>query len=636
MRLRRVKVKTIHSCAAGFALLLAIAALGPGAPVVEAQSPANAEANIIRVAPSGNDTPGCGSAAMPCRSIAFAVNQAASGDEIRVAAGTYQNTGPDAACAFLIDAVICINSKSLTLRGGFSTSNWSSPNPSANPTIIDGQNTYRGITTFRANRLTMEGFIIQNGRAVPEPGDPNAFGGGMSAIESVLTLRDMVFRNNQVIGPNTGSDRGGAGAGGALAIRSSPSGTSSTLERVTFENNTSQGGTSPGRGGFAFGAVFIYASNVNITNCTFTGNRALAGSGGSGIGGDGLRADALGGAIALEGGTVAVLSGVQANNNEVVGGNGSQYGGGAFGAGLMSEDSTFTVVDSQFRSNVARGGNGSADGGLAGGGGILAFNSSARIERVQVIANRLFGGNASSGGTAGTGGGGGLYLWRGQPDAPSVNEVINTIVADNSLEMGQGRNVGGGGGGIQVQGLTANLNHVTLARNRLGPGLVVGQALVVVQAPGVSATTANLSHSIVANHTAETSGATAVVVLQGNTLNMNRVLFAGNTSNLNTNSVPLPPGAINGLNTVINAGSAGFTSPGAPNYDYRIAPNSPAVDQAIGSGTSHDFEMQSRPNGQAPDLGADELGTNEPPPPPSPPPDPADLTEKVYIPIATR
>ena len=633
MQPKKAKAGAAHRRVGALVAALATAAFGLSAPVTEAQEPANVEASIIRVAPSGSDAPGCGSAAMPCRSIAFAVNQAAPGGEIRVAAGTYQNTGPDPACSFLIDAVVCVNSKPLTLRGGFSTGNWSSPDPSANPTIIDGQNTYRGVNVVRANRLTMEGFIIQNGRAVPDPGDPNAFGGGMSTIESVITLRDMVFRNNRVIGPDTGSDRGGAGAGGALAIRSSPAGVSSTLERVTFENNTSSGGASSGRGGFAFGAVFVYASHVNITDCTFTGNRALAGNGGSGIGGDGLRADALGGAIALEYGAVAILSGVRANNNEVVGGNGSQYGGGGFGGGLMSEDASVTIVDSEFKSNVVRGGNGSADGGMAGGGGILAFNSSARIERVQVIANRLIGGNASSGGTAGTGGGGGLYLWRGRPDAPSVNEVVNTIVADNVLEMGQGRNVGGGGGGIQVQGLTANLTHLTLARNRLGSGLVVGQAIVVLRAPDVSAATANLSHSIIANHTAETSGATAVVVLQGNTLNMNRVLFAGNTSNLNTNSVPLPPGAINGLNTVINASSAGFASPGAPNYDYRITPGSPAVDQAAGSGTPYDFEMQSRPSGQAPDLGADELGTNEPPPPP---PDLSQLTEKVYIPIATR
>lgn len=610
------------------------ASLVPAAPNAGAQSPNSADANIIRVAPSGNDTGSCGSEATPCRTIAFAVNKATAGDEIRVAAGTYTDTGPDSACSFLIDAVVCVNGKPLTLRGGFSTGNWSSPNPIAHPTIIDGQNLYRGVNVVRVNRLTMEGFTIQNGRAQgPEGSDPNTFGGGMSVLEGVVTLRDMVFKNNQAIGQDNPSGSGGAASGSALTIRSAPAGAASTLERVTFENNTSRGGGGANRGGFAFGAVFIYQSAVNISSSTFTGNRALAGSGGSGIGDDRLRADALGGAIALEGGTVATLSGIRVNNNEVVGGNGAQYGGGGFGGGLMVEDSSATVVDSEFKSNVVRGGNGSADGGMAGGGGILVYNSSARIERVQVIANRLFGGNAGSGGTAGTGGGGGLYLWRGRPDAPSMNEVVNAIVADNVLEMGQGRNVGGGGGGIQVQGLTANLTHLTLARNRLGSGLVVGQAIVVVQAPGVSSSTANLSHSIVADHTAETSGATAVVVLQGNTLNMNRVLFAGNTSNLNTNSVPLPPGTINGLNTVINAGSAGFASPGAPNYDYRIAPNSPATDQAIGSGVPHDFELQSRPSGRHADLGADELGTIEPPPPT---PEPSQLTQKVYTPITTR
>lgn len=568
---------------------------------------------------------------MPCKSIAYAVVKAAANDEIRVAAGTYTDTGPDGACSFLLNAVVCINNKPLTLRGGYTISNWSSSNPTANPTIIDGQNLYRGVNVVLTDRLTMEGFIIQNGRAGPEAGDPNAFGGGMTVIQSAVTLRNMIFKDNQVFGQNTNTDAGGAGSGAGLAIRQGYG--KSVLERVTFENNTSRGGNGANRGGFAFGALFIYQSDVDILSSIFTGNRALAGkSGGSGIDSNGQRADALGGAIALEGGTVALLSGVRVHNNEVIGGEGAQYGGSGFGGGLMVEDSSATVVDSEFKLNVVRGGNGSTDGGMAGGGGILSFNSSARIERVQIIANRLFGGNASSG-TAGAIGGGGLYLWRSRLDAPPMNEVVNAIVANNVLEKGQGQNIGGGGGGIQVQGLTANLTHLTLARNRLGSGLVVGQAIVVLQAPGVSSSTANLNHSIVADHTAETPGATAVVVLQGNTLNMNRVLFAGNTKNLNTDSVPLAPGTINGQSSLINAGSAGFASPGAPNYNYRIVPSSPAVDQAIGSGVPHDFELQSRPNGQYADLGADELGTIEPPPPT---PDPSQLTQKVYTPITTR
>lgn len=597
------------------------------APRTAAQSegPANINASIIRVAPSGNDAGGCGSEAAPCKTIAFAVNQAASGDEIRVAAGTYTDTGPDSACSGFTNAVVCVNGKALTVRGGFSTGNWSSPSPTANATVIDGQNVNRGVNVVLANRLTMEGFTIQNGRAQgPEGGDPNTFGGGVSVLQGVVTLRDMVFRNNQAIGQNSTSGIGAAGAGSAVTIRNSPSGVASVLERLTVQDNTSTGGAGSSRGGFAFGAVFIFGSSVNIASSTFTGNRALAGSGGTGSS-NGL-ADALGGAIAVQGGSTVNVSGVQATNNEVIGGNGSQFGGGGFGGAIMTEDSSITLTDSSLRSNVVRGGNGSASGGYIAGGGMLSFNSSANISRVHIIANRMIGGNASSGGNAGTGGGGGLYLWRSRSDAPGTVNVTNAIIADNSVEMGQGKNVGGGGGGIQAQGLTANLTHVTLARNRLGSGLVVGQALAVVEAPGVSATTVNFNHSIVADHT-ENAGATAVVVLKGNTINFNRGLFANNTNNTNGNFDPIEPGVINGLSTLTGAPSAGFASPGSPNFNYRLTSGSEAIDKAIGSATPDDFEGQPRPVGQAPDLGADEFGAAI---------DPGNLSPRAYFPIIAK
>ncbi len=52
------------------------------------------------------------------------------------------------------------------------------------------------------------------------------------------------------------------------------------------------------------------------------------------------------------------------------------------------------------------------------------------------------------------------------------------------------------------------------------------------------------------------------------------------------------------------APSAGFFSPGAPDYDYHLIEISPAVDQAIGSTTPDDIDGETR--GQAPDIGADE------------------------------
>lgn len=564
---------------------------------------------------------------MPCRTIAFAVGQAAAGDEIHVAAGTYSGAGADPACAFLFTAVVCVANKSLTIRGGFSPGNWSSPDPSSNPTIIDGRDVYRGVNVVNVNRLTMEGITIQNGLAQTEGGDPNAFGGGMTVIQSVVTLRDMVFKNNHVLGSSRSQGNGGSAAGSALAIRSAPTGETSIVERVSFQGNVSVGGDGADRGGYAFGAVFIFQSNVNIRYSTFTRNQAQAGFGEVGSAADGSRADALGGAVAIEGNSDVKLIGVQASDNSVGGGDGVQFGGGGFGGAVYVEDSSLTVADSQFRSNLARGGYGLSAGGFAGGGGILAFNSEANIERVQVIANRAVSGDAGEGGTAGPVGGGGVYLWRARPDAPAINSITNAIIAANAAESGRGKSAGGGGGGIQTQGLTAEITHVTLAGNRLGDGLIAGGGMVVVEAPGVSTTTVNLNYSIVADHVAESAGA-AIAVLPGNTLNLTRGLFANNTTDTNSDSSQLPAGTINGLATTIRANSAGFASPGAPDYDYRITARSPAVDRAIGSTTPDDFAGRTRPSGAAPDLGAHEFGALEP--------EPEVPTPRAYIPLLLK
>jgi hypothetical protein len=57
---------------------------------------------------------------------------------------------------------------------------------------------------------------------------------------------------------------------------------------------------------------------------------------------------------------------------------------------------------------------------------------------------------------------------------------------------------------------------------------------------------------------------------------------------------------------MLSASSAGFVSPGSPNYDYHITPSSWAVDQAIGSTTPSDIDGQTRPYGTISDIGADE------------------------------
>jgi hypothetical protein len=374
---------------------------------------------------------------------------------------------------------------------------------------------------------------------------------------------------------------------------------------MLFQGNSSLAGRGPQAGGVAFGALFVYGSTVDIADSFFFSNRAIGGASSGSGGFNGQLADALGGAVSAEANAVVSITRVKAKKNQVVGGTAAQYGGGGFGGAVYAEDSAVTITDSLFPFNVAQGA-ASAKGGFAGGGGILLFNSNGSINRTRIVGNRATGGGSTGQQLTGTGGGGGLYLWRSDPAVTlDTIQVLNTVIADNTVELGQGGvNPGGGGGGLQVQGLFANLRHVTFARNQLGPGLVAGQALVVVPSdagPG----SVNLKFSVVADHVASTSGATALVVPQGNSLKLVQGAFSANTNNTNINNVPMLPGRLTGLESMLTVGSAGFVSAGPPNYNYHITSGSPLRDAATGSMVAVDMDSQPRSDGR-PDIGADE------------------------------
>ena len=103
-----------------------------------------------------------------------------------------------------------------------------------------------------------------------------------------------------------------------------------------------------------------------------------------------------------------------------------------------------------------------------------------------------------------------------------------------------------------------------------------------------------------------TNNTSALTVSEGSTANLYKGLFAGNTNDTNIDGRPLPPGTITGLDTMIYASSAGFVAPGAPDYDYHIIPDSPAVARATGSTITDDVDGQPRPYGEVADIGADE------------------------------
>ena len=84
---------------------------------------------VLRVdATNGVDSGGCGSEANPCASIQQAVNNSTSGDEIRVAEGTYVYVSGVDPCVGET-GVVCIVDKRLSIVGGYLASDWSEPDP---------------------------------------------------------------------------------------------------------------------------------------------------------------------------------------------------------------------------------------------------------------------------------------------------------------------------------------------------------------------------------------------------------------------------------------------------------------------------------------------------------------------------
>lgn len=573
------------------------------------------------VSTSGTDIGDCVSPTAPCRTIQYAVNQSASGDRILVAQGTYTYDPGKDPCPFLqTRAVVCFVDKRLTILGGYSGTDWSTANPVANPTIIDGGNIYRGVAVIGYNTTTsylhMEGFTIQNcrvqGPTYLNPYDPSGVGGGMLVQHASVTLKNVIFRNNRVFGQNTSFGAGGQADGAALRIEESPPSTVSLLQHVVFDGNASYGGSGPDRGGVAFGALFIYKANVVIEDAVFTNNLAQAGnSTGSGSYGNPPHADALGGAIAIEEGTIT-LRRVAVTGNRVKGGNAYTYGGGAYGGGIFVEDfgnqvTSVTISDSYIANNIAIGGDG-ARGGSAAGGGIDVDSAAVTIERTSIISNTALGG---SGTNPGPGAGGGLYAFAVRSGSFPVT-LRNVIVAGNLADQGSGGTHpgNGGGGGIVIHGVQASMSHVTIARNRLGSALVLGQGLLIQpwpspldpQFPAV----VTLTHSVVSDHGEGNPSAPAILIQQGSTLTFNQGMFAGNSMDTNNSGYPVAAGTINGLETMRSVTSIGFIAPGSLYHNYHLRQNSAAKDQATSSSITDDIDQENRPYGNNSDFGADE------------------------------
>lgn len=550
----------------------------------------------------GSDTTDCGAQTSPCKTLQHAVELAQSEDILNVAAGTY--TFSNDACGR--NSVICIRNKNLTLQGGFSSNDWSGPNPAANPTIIDGENAHRGIDVLGTNpdpnspssQLTMSGFTVQNGLAQGGSsgvdGFTFAFGGGMLVDYGYIALSNMRFINNQALGGDTTQSYGGAGAGGAIAIRNSTTADRRiNLQNIEFVSNQAHGGDGQDRGGFGIGGgLFTYQTFVFAKNLIFTNNQSSGGNAVADGVANGERGDGQGGALGIQLGSDVILQNLTVKNNVTRGGNAGGEAGGSFGGGLFAENAVVTLSNSTFSENQSIAGNGQK-GGVANGGGIDTFNSSIDAERIFVVDNQAISGSGSQ--SRGISSGGGILIVDYNSNPARTARVSNSVIANNAALMGSSGGVSiSAGGGLWVQGITAQLSHLTIVNNRVDPLSNQGAAIIVINTGAPPYANVSLSYSIIADH--QTDNSQAIFVTPGNTINLNRGLLVNNRTDTNKDSGYV--GTINGLELMEKAASVGFSAPD----DYRLTLSSPAVDKASGSTETIDILGDSRRN--VPDIGA--------------------------------
>lgn len=559
--------------------------------------PARALNQIHYVAPGGD----CGSASPCYASIQAAVDAAASGDEIRIAAGEYSGVNAQGGLSQVVYLAI-----SLTLQGGYTPENWSTPDPAANQTTIHAQGQGRAVAIRGPAQVSLDGLRITGGNAAGLRGDPNNpttnnAGGGIYIRDANVTLSRVVIYANTASSEASKSGLGGGlyaygshltlsnsiveanlgspvyyGSGGGLYFSTCPE---VTLTDNLIQNNT--GSTNPANaGGGNGGGLAIYESQAVLTGNSILNNTVTTGAGGlSSASGGGIyisgsasqvtlngntisgniaslqRSGWGGGVAGLYGCTLTLVDNLISGNSASAGANQTGQGGGVY-----TNDCDLNMQGNRIRQNTGSSGSGSS----AWGGGVMVTGGTASLHANQITANVA---NSIANGS-----GGGLYL----ENAPF--ELVNNIVANNQANLK--------GSGLLVSSASApgelgRLLHNTIADNTgSGEGLYADYFARLV-----------LTNTIVSGQ-----AAVGVFVNLQASASLESTLWFDNGTNTGG------AGAITPHNDY--SGDPLFVAP--LSGDYHIAAASAAIDKGAASPVSVDLDGESRPAGAAADLGADE------------------------------
>ena len=266
-------------------------------------------------------------------SVQAAVDAAGVGDTIKVAAGTYTDTNNHGG---LVQIVYI--SKTVTIQGGYTTTDWATPRPSINHATLDAQGQGRVIYITGDIQPTIEGLRITGGEAQglgSVPGDALwDSGGGVFVITATAMIR-----NNQVFSNSCSSQF--CGAGGMLLASSDAtvSGNAFFLNYATWDGGGMQTLSSDAtisgnvfkenNAGLGGGGAYLHMSTTTFSGNTMISNAAKFGGGlASSIGTDmivnnvivGNHVSAAGGGLWVYGSSPRLLHNTIARNS---GGDGS-------------------------------------------------------------------------------------------------------------------------------------------------------------------------------------------------------------------------------------------------------------------------------------------------------------------------
>ncbi|MFP6854854.1 MAG: hypothetical protein VB980_03660, partial [Opitutales bacterium] len=404
--------------------------------------------------------------------LAQALVSQQSFNEVWVAEGTYL-PGTIKSTSFILPP-------NVQVYGGFAGNETSRAqrNVVTNPTILSGDigtqanssdNSYHVVVPSQGS--TLDGFTIKDGNASKNfSNDDRGIGAGLYADDATFVVSNCIFMDNRsrqrggavylkdcnatFVDCNFTNNNGTAwGNGNGYAGAIYASGGRLILQSTSFTSNSAD---------FEGGAIFAENTDLNSTNCVFSGNQNTVNNGGGAIRVDGGSLHDLNGTFTAN--TTASSSGgaIRASNvsmsltHSSFTSNQAAFSGGA----IRSVDSNFTSNGGTFSLNSSTGSgggaievengsfhdaNGSYSNNSAGlGGGAMRWtNTTGSIQDSNFTENQ----NPTSNG------GGAFYLSNASPGFSNCRFTRNGTSANNH------------GGAVKMLGSSSNFNNCVFTRN---------------------------------------------------------------------------------------------------------------------------------------------------------------------------